>query len=306
MNLGYCCINMSLRDTKPEVYSSRSINRKNFSIDKVSELSVLNCRDILTILQWNESHNIKTFRIGSEPLPRASDPTNPYCIGDLKDASEIRDLLAAIGTYAHTHNHNISFHPGQYVCLASPTPSVIDLAVLAVEKENEVADAICRDVHIDIPINIHIGGSYGNEYESTADRFINTFHKLSPSLQKRLVVENDDKRNGWSVPLLYDMIYKKIGIPITFDFHHYLFCNRSDIYTLQDEFLMAYSTWNNRSAQVHYSESPTDKLVPKHSDYYKNPLPDWLAYYNCHIHLECKAKELALLQYREQFYNDSF
>jgi UV DNA damage endonuclease len=302
MQLGYCCINMTLRNTKPEVYSSRSINRKNFCINKVSELSLQNCHDILKILQWNELHDIRVFRIGSEPLPRASDPTNPYSINDLRHSKEISDVLADIGKYAHSHNHHLSFHPGQYVCLASPTPKGVDLAVLAVEKENEVADAICRDVYIDIPINIHIGGSYENTHAETSQRFCDTYNTLSPSLKRRLAVENDDKKNGWSTLKLYNLVYNKIQMPITFDFHHYLFCNDSDKYTLHDEFVLAHSTWNNRSAQVHYSESPGDKLIPKHSEYYRNPLPEWLQYYNCHVHLECKAKELALLQYRKAFH----
>jgi UV DNA damage repair endonuclease len=54
--------------------------------------------------------------------------------------------------------------------------------------------------------------------------------------------------------------------------------------------------------QVHYSESPDDtKLVPKHSDYYRNPMPSWVSELNCHIHLEVKQKELALLKYRNDF-----
>ncbi len=56
--------------------------------------------------------------------------------------------------------------------------------------------------------------------------------------------------------------------------------------------------------QVHYSQSPTDdKLVPKHSDTYRTPLPDWIDDYadRVHVHLEAKGKELALLDYRAKF-----
>ena len=69
--------------------------------------------------------------------------------------------------------------------------------------------------------------------------------------------------------------------------------------TLEEDFILCKKTWKNRNQQIHYSESPTiDKLIPAHSDYYRTPLPSWLYRYdNWHCHLECKAKELALLEF---------
>lgn len=300
--LGYCCINNTLRNSNPSIYSSRSIIKRIFTMKLAAQRSESNVKDIIKILEWNEKNSIKVFRIGSEPLPRSGDQEIGYSVNDLYNSNIIIQLLKYIGKYVHTNNHHISFHPGQYVCLGSPNDNVRQLGIYALEKENEIADYISSEYDVDIPINIHVGGSYGLDFDGTSQRFINTYNSLSESLKRRLCIENDDKKSGWSVRRLYHSLYEKIGIPITFDIHHWKLLH--DDYDIQDDFNLAYSTWNDRNMQVHYSESPSDKLIPKHSDYYKNPLPDWLySYNNIHIHLECKAKELALQKLRNDFYH---
>lgn len=71
-------------------------------------------------------------------------------------------------------------------------------------------------------INIHVGGVYGDK-EGTLERFAVGFRKLSPRLQARLTVENDDLANSFSVADLMKL-HEKIKMPIVFDFHHYKFC----------------------------------------------------------------------------------
>ena len=73
-------------------------------------------------------------------------------------------------------------------------------------------------------LNIHCNGVYGDK-ESAMDRFCKNFEKLPESVQTRLTVENDDKASMYSVKELYNGIYKRIGVPIVFDYHHHRFCN---------------------------------------------------------------------------------
>lgn len=298
-NIGYCCINQTLR--QQVVYSSRTVIRKNFSLPKASSLALQNVQDILTILKWNEQHGIKVFRIGSEPLPRSNDPEVGYSISQLPDAQQIIDTLKDIGRFAQQHHHSLSFHPGQFVCIGSPNPAVRQLGLLALERENEVADVICSEYHNHLPINIHVGGSYGGTYVETATRFIDSFKCLSPSLQKRLAVENDDKPNGWGVQDIYCFLTSQIEIPITFDIHHWHFKHTEA--NIQSDFSLAHSTWSGRPMQVHYSQSSNpNKMITKHSDYITQRLPDWLNLFNdFYIHFEAKQKELAVQKYLLDF-----
>jgi UV DNA damage endonuclease len=296
-NLGYCCINTKLRANK--IYCSRTLTKKKFNLERASELALQNCKDLLTILKWNLDNNIFVFRISSELFPRYTCREFGYDFTDLKDHIEISNALNECGEFAFEHNMQLSFHPGPFTTIASPNPSAKQGGIDEVEYHALLCDLIDQNDILDIPINFHVGGSYGGTFEETAERFIDTFNSLSESARKRICLENDDKASGWCVRKLHRYIYSKTHIPICFDFHHWLFCHEDDA-NMQDDFNLAKSTWGTRSMQIHYSESKKeDKIIPAHSDYYKKLIPSYAFDSDSyHIHLECKMKEDALLQYR--------
>lgn len=306
-NLGYACINQTLRNIKPakdSIYCSRSMQKKTFNIIEASRRALQNCKDLLTILQWNVKNNIFVFRISSDLFPRFTCSDCGYEFEQLEHHEEIRNVLKQCGEFAFNNKVHLSFHPGPFTTLGSPNESSRLNGIREVEYHAllvSLIDPMCR---LDIPINFHIGGNYGGEYEKTAVRFIKSWKSLSNLARGCVVIENDDKPNGWSVKLLYDLIYESTGMPITFDIHHWNFCKTE--LTMEEDFEIAHDTWASRSMQVHYSQSPTaDKLIPKHSDYYRDPIPQFITKYNnIHIHLESKQKELALLKYRKDFQND--
>jgi len=298
--LGYCCINEILRVS--DVYTGRHMIRRTFDRKIAAELGLKNCKDLLTILKWNVENGIKVFRIGSEILPRQNDPQVGYKIKDLHLEKEILEALKIVGKYAYENSLLLSFHPGAFVCLGSPDPLVQQISLNTIECENEIADAICAEAPLDIPINFHVGGSYGKEWHKTANRFSGSYNLLSATAKKRVVIENDDKAACWSIKKLYDYVHNLTGVPITLDIHHSSFSKEPDL-SLEDEFRIARSTWNGRNMQIHYSQSADpNKNIPAHSDYYTKPIPAFLKdMTNIHIHLECKKKELALKKYLDDF-----
>lgn len=293
MNLGYCCINMTLSDQG--VSTNRSMIKKTFKergISYASELALQNVRDLFTILKWNVQNGIKLFRVSSDIFPWASE----YQLIDLPDYGKIKNILNGCGTYATTHNIRLTTHPGPYNVLCSPNPKVVHSTIRDLEIHGELFDLMGLQRSPFNPINIHCNGVYGDK-KSALDRFCVNFMKLSDSVKSRLVVENDDKSTMYSVR---DLMYlnDKIGIPITFDYHHYKF-NTGD-QTEQEAFETAIKTWGNTTPLVHYSESKSEhelneSIRPQaHSDYI-NELPNTYGY-DVDIELECKAKELALLK----------
>ena len=86
--------------------------------------------------------------------------------------------------------------------------------------------------------------------------------------KQRLTVENDDRANLYSVKDLYEGVYKVIGIPIVFDYHHHYF-NTGDL-TEQEALALAHDSWPTDVVPVfHYSESKVveqggDKMTPAH------------------------------------------
>ena len=100
----------------------------------------------------------------------------------------------------------------------------------------------------------------------------------------------------YSVKDLYEGIHKRIGIPITFDYHHYKFNTGGQ--TEQEALEMALSTWGDITPVVHYSESRSkehldESIRPQaHSDLIQE-LPN--TYGNkVDIMVEAKHKELAI------------
>ncbi len=70
MNLGYACINTALSANK--IMTNRTMRRKTFDaqgIDYVSDLTLLNVKDLKTIIQWNNEMGIKLFRLSSQIFP---------------------------------------------------------------------------------------------------------------------------------------------------------------------------------------------------------------------------------------------
>jgi UV DNA damage endonuclease len=294
MNLGYACINMSMGK---KVGTNRSMVKRTFEargLDYVSELALLNAKDIIKILEWNRLNGIKLFRLSSAIIPWGDN----LDLTQLKDYKEIKSELRKAGDFAKFHNMRITSHPGPFVVLTSPKENVVEAAIKDLELHGKIFDMMGLSKTPYNKINIHCNGVYGDKI-SAMDRFCKNFKRLSKSVQSRLTVENDDKASMYSVcDLMY--IHERIKIPIVFDYHHYQFCK--GVLSEDEALELAVSTWPvGITPIVHYSESKAlhennTKLKPQaHSDYIKE-LPNTYNI-NVDIMVEAKAKELAILPF---------
>ena len=297
MNLGYACINMTMGK---KVTTNRSMVKRTFEskgLDYVSELTLANAKDIIRILEWNRMNGIKLFRLSSAIIPWG----DHLDLTQLKDYKEIKFELKKAGDFAKFWGMRITSHPGPFVVLTSPNEKVVYNAIADLEMHGKIFDMMGLEKSPYNKINIHCNGVYGDK-KSAMDRFCENYKKLSPSVRKRLTVENDDKATMYSVnDLMY--IHKKIGIPVVFDYHHHKFCTGG--LSEEQALELAVSTWpKNITPVVHYSESKSlhesnDKLKPQaHSDYI-NELPNTYGI-DVDIMVEAKAKELAILPFLNQ------
>jgi len=250
MNLGYACINTALKSGG--IFTNRTMRRKTFDakgLDYVSELSLQNVKDLETHIHWNNEFDIKLFRLSSQIFPWMEE----YNWEDLKDWDEIKSLMLQIGKYAKEYNQRLTMHPGPFHCLASPNPKVVERTIIGLNKHSEQFDMMGYKPSHHNKINIHVGGAYGDK-DAALSRFCENFKLLSESTKKRLVVENDDSPNEYSVKDLYEGVYKKIGTPITFDYFHHKFNTGGQ--TEEEALKLASTTWPIGVTQCcHYSES---------------------------------------------------
>jgi UV DNA damage endonuclease len=306
MSIGYACINMQL--SYPQKYggkekgvepitTGRSMIKRTFQtkgLDYASELTLKNVKDLNGIISWNVLNGYDFYRMSSGLAPWKTE----YDWEDLKDIDEIKRWFHSAGTMAKTHNVRLTSHPGPYNVLVSPKEEVVENCIKDLTIHGDEFDMMGLSRTPYNKINIHLGGAYGDK-EASMKRFVENFPRLPESVRSRLTLENDDKASMYSVKDLYEGIYKKIGIPIVFDYHHHQFCTGG--MSEQEALEMALSTWGDIKPVTHYSESRRDEQEDKtirvqaHSDYVYDKIEMYGNDFD--IMVEAKAKELAVDRY---------
>jgi UV DNA damage endonuclease len=296
---GYCCINMTLGEGKKEtrITTNRSMVKKTFierSLPYASEIALLNAKDLIKVIRWNNENGIKMYRMSSDIFPWASEYEYP----DLPDFDAIRIALKQAGDEAKAGGQRLTFHPSPYGVLASLRGDVVTNAIKDLRQHAEIMDLMGLDQSFFYPINIHVNTTKPTK-EEAAERFCQNYALLPDTVKKRLVVEVDDKRSQYTAVDLYHMVHSKIGIPITFDYLHNK-CNPSHL-DEKEALALCLSTWPaDIPAITHYSDSRKDHEDPlckevAHSDWIHNKIPTYGMDFD--IELEVKLKEVALLEY---------
>ena len=300
-NIGYCCIPMGCNvglKKKEQITVNRGMVRKTFDakgLPYVSELVIENLKDTLKVLDYNLKNHIYIYRLSSDSFPWMSE----YEFSDLPNFNVIKSLMTKIGDKIKSSGIRVSYHPGPFNVLASENPSVVEKTIKELNKHAELMDMMGLDQTTFYPINIHINTTQPTR-EEAAQRFVDRFPLLSESCKKRLTLENDDSPNQYSVKILHDLVHSKIGIPIVFDQHHFNYGPQDQ--TMEEALKLAHSTWSTR-AMTHMSSPKTlednSGKQTAHADYIYEEIKTFGLDFDTEI--EAKAKDLAVIRYRQQF-----
>ena len=301
-NIGYCCIPMGCnvgKKKKEQILVNRSMVRKTFDakgLPYVSELIILNLIDTIKVLDWNLQNDIYIYRMSSDSFPWMSE----YMFDELPDFETIKDLLKRIGDKAKENDIRLSYHPGPFNVLASERQDVIYRAISELDQHAYIMDLMGLEQSNFYPINIHVGTTKPTTFEA-AKKFCESFQLLTDSCKKRLTIENDDSPNQFSVKMLYDWIHKEIGIPIVFDQHHFNYGPQDQ--TMEEALKLACSTWGDVRPLTHMSSPKTIEdftgRQTAHADYIYEEIKTFGLDFDTEI--EAKAKDLAVIKYRQQF-----
>jgi len=300
-NIGYCCIPMGCNvglKKKEQITVNRGMVRKTFDakgLPYVSELVIENLKDTLKVLDYNLKNHIYIYRLSSDSFPWMSE----YEFSDLPNFNVIKNLMTKIGDKIKSSNIRVSYHPGPFNVLASENLSVVEKTIKELNKHAELMDLMGLDQTTFYPINIHINTTQPTR-EEAAQRFVDRFPLLSESCKKRLTLENDDSPNQYSVKILHDLVHTKIGIPIVFDQHHFNYGPQDQ--SMEEALKLAHSTWSTR-AMTHMSSPKTlednSGKQTAHADYIYEEIKTFGLDFDTEI--EAKAKDLAVIRYRQQF-----
>lgn len=237
LNLGYCCINTHLRELG--IFCSRTCRLNTIQqkgIEYSYTLAMQNLQDLACILKWNYKNNIHLYRMSSDMFPFAShsDYNNQY------DFEQFAGPLQTLGQLAKKLGQRLTFHPGQFNQLTSHRDSVVRNTITEIDTHARIMDLMGLDEQGVIVIH---GGSKHDGKEAALQRFRENFQKLSPSAQRRLVLENCEM--AYSIEDLIS-VSNEFDIPIVVDTHHHNINPGTNQKTLTELIRQVLSVWNRR------------------------------------------------------------
>ena len=250
MKIGYACIPITTK-----ARTSRRLILKDYSEEKLKIIIEDNLNDLKEILIHNIKNNIYMFRISSDIIPLGSHEINTFR-WDLWFAEKLRE----IGRFAKENNIRLSMHPGQYTIINSLKEDIVDKSIKDLEYHCRFLDSL--NIDFTNKIILHIGGVYGDKI-SAKERFTSNFQRLSPSLKKRLVIENDEK--NFSIDDVLEISHV-INIPVIYDNFHNI-CYGDNNYSIKEIYKRVITTWKieDGSMKVHYSQQAQGKKRGSHS-----------------------------------------
>ena len=256
IRLGYVALPMTLPITSSSTvtYSHYQKLGKRRGDEKLNQVILSNFEALLEILKYNVANDISFFRMTCNLIPLGTHPDVDYEVW-----KRYKSEWQQIGDFIKQHHLRVDLHPDQFCVLNSNNPSVVENTINILKFYQNMLNAM----NLDTVMVLHIGGGAAGKKEAMK-RFIENFKKLDTSLQKMIVLENDDKiftiQNTLS-------LCEQLQIPMVLDYHHYL-CNHSRE-KIEDYIERIFATWSSRKEvpKIHMSSPKNKNQKRSHHDY---------------------------------------
>lgn len=295
MKYGLCCISIKLQE---QDIKFQTMTYKRFSsLPREEALSILGDRIYNNMCVTNEiikycAINDYCYRISSDLFPLITYDEANIELEDLPNHDDIQDEFEAISQTISNTGVRISCHPSEFNVLASHNQKAVEKTITELNFYSSFMDRIGCPADYRSPMNLHVHNKSGN-YDDIISRFVNSFNLLDPNCRSRLVIENDDKMNCWSVKELVNIFHAKTNIPITFDYLHHS-CH-PDGMTEEEAVRACYATWGDYKPLFHYSESRPGNNPRAHADYALKPFNTYGLDFD--LDFELKMKDNAISKY---------
>lgn len=256
VRLGYVALSKTINNlTTSSTITYTNYKEKNYTVDKLLEITKNNLDNLNELLIYNIKNNIHFYRLTSKLVPLAThnDVNFDYI-------TPLREIYVKIGDLINKNNIRIDTHPDQFAVLNSTDKKIVKNTYEILEYHYKILDALNIKEKI---IILHVGSSVLGK-KTSISRFINNFNKLPNHIKNCIALENDDK--------IYNIIdvleiCKKLNIPMVLDYHHFICNNNGE--KLEDYIKNIMDTWKTLDPKFHFS-SPKSKLKKEfrsHHDY---------------------------------------
>jgi UV DNA damage repair endonuclease len=233
--------------------------------------------------------------------------------------NKLQHWFSPIGETARANDVRLSFHPDQFVVLASDREEVVNKSIEEFEYHCDMVRWMgYGKTFQDFKVNVHISGRKGPQ------GIRDVYNRLSPEARNTLTLENEEYTHG-----LLDCLSLSDLVPTVMDIHHNWIREGEYIDPSDDRVKRVIDSWRGVRPTMHYSVSREDILTDvsttdrpelelllengynkqklrAHSDYYWNDaVNDWALTFcdNFDIMCESKAKNLASFKLFERYKN---
>ncbi|NRD79100.1 UV DNA damage repair endonuclease UvsE [Bacillus sp. BRMEA1] len=300
VRLGYVAMSMELKNASPSQTMTfkqfQKIEDREAAIRKLERISLSNLQNTLRILKHNAASDIHFYRFSSRLIPLA----NHEELLDWNYLKPLNKLLREIGDFANKHEIRVDFHPDHFVLINSMKKEILQNSIQTLKMHY----LLLKEMGIE-PTHrcvMHVGGNY-KETDVSLERFIDNWMVVPRSIQKMIMLENDDTSFT-----LEDTLYlcEKLEIPLVFDYHHHLAHHRNADWEVHWKRVI--QTWRHSPLPVkmHISSPKSQKEFRYHADFvdinmffrFLNAIKGSVLQIDCMI--EAKSKDEALFHLMEE------
>lgn len=232
------------------------LNRQKREIaeQKLWDCLQYNSASLLRLVEYVGSlePSLRMFRISSNQLPVYTENTWRYFWQKPDVQSEAERLYSKVGELARKLDVRLSMHPGQFCCLASDNPDVVERSIDEFEYHADLIRWMGYGKKFqDFKCNVHLSGKLG------AEGFLKSYSLLSPEARNTITIENDEYSSG-----VDDILKIRDTVPLVLDIHHHLIHSSGEYIKPTDErFKKIIESWRGVRPVIHYSVSREDLLI---------------------------------------------
>ncbi len=193
----------------------------------------------------------------------------------------------------------VDFHPDHFVVLNSKSKDILQQSLRTLVLHYKLLKEMgIHPVHRCV---LHVGGKKQGREEGL-EQFVANFSMIPVSIQKMIMLENDDVNYP-----IEDVLYlgEKLNIPVVFDLHHYDVHHEST--DLESLWKRVVNTWKDSPlpVKIHISSPKEGKEDRRHHDYIDaERFREFLTFIlgsveELDVMIEAKQKDAALLKLME-------
>lgn len=249
-----------------EIATTRAwLNRQKTEVaeQKLWDCLRSNAQSTLNMINYVGSMDaqLRMVRISSNQLPVYTEPSWRYFWQQADVQRECERLYAPVGEAARRLGVRVSMHPGQFCCLASDNPDVVERSIEEFEYHADLIRWMGYGKSFqDFKCNVHLSGKLG------ARGFLSAYSRLSVEARNTITIENDEYSAG-----LDDILEIADTVPLVLDIHHhYIHSNGEYIRPYDSRFSRVIDSWRGVRPVIHYSVSREDLLTNHPADVLPN------------------------------------